>query len=98
MGLVTGKGLASLIREKFGIRWTAFIMLVLLAANLGTIAAEFAGIAASFEILHVTRWVSVPLIGIIIFFAIIKGNFKKLERLFLIASAFYLVYILSASL
>jgi NRAMP (natural resistance-associated macrophage protein)-like metal ion transporter len=98
MGLVTGKGLASLIREKFGVRWTAFIMLVLLIANLGTIAAEFAGIAASFEIFHVSRWLSVPLIGVLIYVAILKGNFRKLERLFLIASAFYLVYIFSAGL
>src|SRR5947209_6704967 len=61
MGLVTGKGLASLIREKFGLAWTTFIMAVLLVANLGTIAAEFAGVAASFEILHVSRYLSIPI-------------------------------------
>ena len=53
MGLVTGKGLASLIREKFGVRWTAFIMVVLFAANAGTISAEFAGIAAALEIFNI---------------------------------------------
>ena len=98
MGLVTGKGLASLIREKFGIRWTAFIMTVLLIANLGTIAAEFAGIAASLEILGIAKIISVPIAAVLIYFIIVKGSFKKLERIFLFTSAFYFVYIISAVL
>lgn len=98
MGLVSGKGLASLIREKFGLRWTAFIMLVLLIANIGTIAAEFAGIAAAFEIFHLSRYISIPIITVIIYLFVTKGNFKRLERLFMIVSAFYLVYIISAAL
>lgn len=98
MGLVTGKGLASLIREKFGVRWTTFIMAVLLIANIGTIAAEFAGIAAAFEIFHINRLFSVPIIAVVIYFVVTKWDFKKLERIFLIASAFYLVYIVSAVL
>lgn len=98
MGLVTGKGLASLIREKFGVRWTAFIMLVLLIANIGTIAAEFAGIAAALEILHISKFISVPLAGLGIYFLVTKWSFRKLEKIFLAASAFYLVYILSAFL
>src|SRR5258708_10843225 len=59
MGLATGKGLASLIRERFGVKWTTFIMVVLLLANLGTIAAEFAGIAAALDILHISKYLSV---------------------------------------
>lgn len=98
MGLVTGKGLASLIREKFGVRWTTFVMIVLLLANIGTIAAEFAGIAAALEIFHISRLISVPIAGIIIFLLVTKWNFKKLERIFLITSAFYLIYIFSAFL
>lgn len=98
MGLVTGKGLAALIREKFGVRWTTFIMGVLLIANIGTIAAEFAGIAAAFEIFGINPIYSIPLIGVLIFIMVTKGNFKNLERVFLIASAFYLVYIVSAVL
>jgi NRAMP (natural resistance-associated macrophage protein)-like metal ion transporter len=98
MGLVTGKGLASLIREKFGVRWTTFIMFVLMIANLGTIAAEFAGIAAAFEIFNVSRFISIPIAGIIIYFLVIKGDFKKLEKVFLIFSGFYLVYVVSAYL
>lgn len=98
MGLVTGKGLASLIREKFGVKWTTFTMVVLLLANLGTIAAEFAGIAAAFEIFHVDRLISVVLSAIVVFFLVVKGNFRNLEKIFLALSAFYLVYIISAVL
>ncbi len=98
MGLVTGKGLSSLIREKFGVRWTTFIMGVLLAANIGTIAAEFAGIAAALEIFHISKLISVPIAAVIIYALMLKGNFKRLERVFLVASAFYLVYIVSAVL
>lgn len=98
MGLVTGKGLAALIREKFGVRWTTFIMAVLLFANIGTIAAEFAGIAASFEIFHVNRLISIPITAVLIYFVVTKWDFKKLEKIFLVASAFYLVYIVSAVL
>ena len=98
MGLVTGKGLASLIREKFGIRWTTFIMAVLLIANIGTIAAEFAGIAAAFEIFNVSKFLSIPFALILVFFLVTKGSFKPLERIFLVLSSFYLVYIASAVL
>lgn len=98
MGLATGKGLASLIREKFGVRWTTFIMAVLLIANIGTIAAEFAGIAAALDILHVSKYLSVPISALVVFFLVSRGTFKKLEKIFLVASAFYLVYILSALL
>ena len=96
MGLVTGKGLGSLIREKLGIKWTAFVMVILFAANMGTIAANFAGIAASMEIFNMPRLISVPIAAILIFLVVTKGNFKKLERLFLLISFFYLAYVLSA--
>lgn len=96
MGLATGKGLGSLIREKFGIRWTAFIMTILFVANMGTIAAEFAGIAVAMEIFGVPRLFSVPVAAVGIFILVTKGNFRKLERLFLLVSFFYLAYVLSA--
>ncbi|MDE2026694.1 MAG: Nramp family divalent metal transporter, partial [Patescibacteria group bacterium] len=98
MGLVTGKGLGALIREKYGVKWTAFTMVVLLISNIGTIAAEFAGIAAAFEIFHVARIIAIPITCLIVLFLVIKGNFRKLERLFLVVSGFYLVYIISAFL
>ena len=96
LGLVTGKGLAALIREKFGIKWTTFIMAVLLIANLGTIAAEFAGIAAALQIINIPKFISIPVAILAVYLIIIKGSFKKLEKIFLMLSAFYIVYIISA--
>lgn len=98
MGLSTGKGLASLIREKFGVRWTTFIMIILFIANIGTIAAEFAGIAAALEILNISKYISIPIAAFAVFFLVTKWSFKRLEKIFLVASAFYLVYIVSAVL
>ena len=98
MGLVTGKGLAALIREKFGIKWTTFIMACLFISNIGTIAAEFAGVAAAMGIFGVSKFVSIPIAIITVFLLVTRGNFKKLERLFLIMSFFYISYIVSAIL
>lgn len=98
MGLVTGKGLASIIREKFGIRWTTFVMACLFISNIGTIAAEFAGVAAAMGIFHVSKFIAVPTAIIVVFLLVTKSNFKKLEKLFLVMSAFYLCYIVSALL
>lgn len=96
MGLVTGKGLGALIREKFGVRWTAFVMAVLFIANAGTISAEFAGIAAALEIFNVSKYISIPIAGIGIFLLVTKGSFKKLEKIFLLVSFFYISYAVSA--
>jgi Mn2+/Fe2+ NRAMP family transporter len=98
MGLVTGKGLASLIREKFGIRWTTFVMICLFISNIGTISAEFAGVAASLGIFHVSKYIAVPVAIALVFTLVSKGNFKRLERIFLIVSSFYICYIVSALL
>ncbi len=98
MGLVTGKGLGALIREKFGVKWTAFIMACLFLANIGTISAEFAGVAAALSIFNVSKFIAIPIAIITVFLLVTKGNFKKLERLFLIMSFFYLSYIISAIL
>ncbi len=96
MGLVTGKGLASLIREKFGINWTAFIMAILFIANMGTIASEFAGIAGALEIFNISRLVAVLVAIVVIYFLVTRGGFKRLERIFLVVSFFYITYVLSA--
>jgi NRAMP (natural resistance-associated macrophage protein)-like metal ion transporter len=96
MGLVTGKGLASLIREKFGIRWTTFVMACLFIANMGTIAAEFAGVAAALEIFNIPRLLTIPIAVILIYLLVTRWNFKRLERIFLLVSFFYVAYILSA--
>ena len=98
MGLVTGKGLASLIREKFGIRWTTFVMICLFVSNIGTISAEFAGVAAALSIFGISKFIAIPAAITFVFLLVTKGNFKKLERLFLLMSLFYACYIISAIL
>jgi NRAMP (natural resistance-associated macrophage protein)-like metal ion transporter len=98
MGAVTGKGLADLIRERFGVRWTALIMLALLVANAGVTVSEFVGIAAATELFGISRFVTVPLAAIVIWWLIVKGSYKKVERAFLLMSLVFLGYIISAFL
>ncbi|HEX2269355.1 MAG TPA: Nramp family divalent metal transporter [Pyrinomonadaceae bacterium] len=98
MGAVTGKGLADLIRERFGVRWTALIMLALLVANAGVTVSEFVGIAAATELFGVSRFITVPLAAIVIWWLIVKGSYKKVERAFLLMSLVFLGYIVSAFL
>lgn len=98
MGAVTGKGLADLIRERFGVRWTALIMLALLVANAGVTVSEFVGIAAATELFGVSRFITVPLAAILIWWLIVKGSYKKVERAFLLMSLVFLGYIVSAFL
>lgn len=83
MGAVTGKGLTDLIREEFSLRWTAFVMLTLLIANGGIVISEFAGIAAAFELFHVSKYISVPLMGFVVWYLIAKGSYRRVERVFL---------------
>ena len=98
MGAVTGKGLADLIRERFGVRWTALVMLALLIANAGVTVSEFVGIAAATELLGVTRFVSVPLAAILVWWLVVKGTYQRVERAFLLMSLVFLGYIVSAFL
>ena len=98
MGAVTGKGLADLIRERFGVRWTALVMLALLVANAGVTVSEFVGIAAATELFGVSRFVTVPMAAIVIWWLIVKGSYKKVERAFLLMSLVFLGYIVSAFL
>ncbi len=94
-GAVTGKGLAALIRERYGVRWTLFAMICTLVANLGTTVAEFAGIAAAGEIFGVPRWLSVPLAGVLVWLLVVRWSFRSVEKVFLILSAVYIAYPLS---
>jgi Mn2+/Fe2+ NRAMP family transporter len=98
LGVVTGKGLADLIRERMGVRVTAIILALLLFVNLANTVSEFAGVAASMEIFGVSKYISVPLAAIAVWFLIVKGNYKSVERIFLVASAIYLAYIASGVL
>jgi NRAMP (natural resistance-associated macrophage protein)-like metal ion transporter len=98
LGVVTGRGLAELIRESMGVRWTAFIIGILLIANLANTVSEFAGVAASLEIFGISKFVSVPVVAMGVWLLIVKGNYKSVERVFLVASAFYLTYVVSGIL
>jgi NRAMP (natural resistance-associated macrophage protein)-like metal ion transporter len=98
MGAVTGKGLADLIRERFGVRWTALVMLALLIANAGVTVSEFVGIAAATELFGVSRFLSVPLSAICIWWLVVKSSYQRVERVFLLMSLVFLGYIISAFL
>jgi len=98
MAAVTGKGLADLIRERFGVRWTALVMLALLIANAGVTVSEFVGIAAATELFGVSHYISVPLAAALVWWLIVKGSYKRVERAFLILSLVFLGYIVSAFL
>ena len=98
MGAVTGKGLADLIRETFGVKLTFYLMLALLASNFGNTVSEFAGVAASMELFGVPKWGSVPVVAVGIWFLIVRGTYRIVERVFLVACVFYFVYPISAFL
>ena len=96
MGVVTGKGLASLIREKFSFRLTAMVMIAMLVANFANTVSDFAGIAASSEIFGVRYYVAVPLAAAGIWWLVLKGSYRFVEKAFLLVSLVYVAYIISA--
>ena len=98
MGVVTGKGLADLIREKFGVRSTTFAMLLLLVANAFTTMAEFAGIAAGMQLFGVSKFVSVPIAAIAIWVLVTRGSYPVVERVLLSLGVLYLTYVISGFL
>lgn len=98
MGAMTGKGLSDLIRERFGVRWTFVVMLALLIANTGVTISEFVGIAAATEMFGIPRVVSVPLAAVFIWLLVVKGSYKRVERVFLLMSLVFFGYIISAFL
>ena len=98
MGVVTGKGLADLIRESFGVRITFYMFIFLLIADVGNTATEFAGVAGSMNIFGVSKYISVPLAAVAVWVLVLKGNYKFAERVFLLFSVFLLSYVVSAVL
>ena len=96
MGIVTGKRLADLIRENFGVKITFFIFLGLVVADIGNTATEFAGVAGSMMVFGVSKYASVPLAAIAVWILVVKGNYKIAERVFLLFSFCLLSYIISA--
>jgi NRAMP (natural resistance-associated macrophage protein)-like metal ion transporter len=96
MGIVTGKGLSDLIREHAGVKITFFIFIGLLLSNIGNTTTEFAGVAGSMEIFGVSKYISVPLVAVLVWILVVKGTYKIAERIFLIFSASLLTYVVSA--
>jgi NRAMP (natural resistance-associated macrophage protein)-like metal ion transporter len=94
-GAVTGKGLAALIRENYGVRVTFATMLALLVANQATTISEFAGVAASLSLFGIPRWLGVPLVAVVVWYVVIRGNYKNVEKVFLLLSLFFLAYVVS---
>jgi Mn2+/Fe2+ NRAMP family transporter len=96
MGIVSGKGLADLIRENAGVKITFFIFVGLLIADIGNTTTEFAGVAGSMQVFNISKYISVPISAILVWWLVVKGTYKFSERVFLIFSAFLLVYVVSA--
>ncbi|HUU56236.1 MAG TPA: Nramp family divalent metal transporter, partial [bacterium] len=95
MGVVTGKGLSDLIRERFGVRVTFYLMLAMLVVNLGNTVAEFAGVAASLGIVGVSKYVSVPIAAAALWLLVVKWDYKRVEKLFLVACVVYVSYVVA---
>lgn len=98
MGAVTGKGLSDLIREEFGLRTTFFMMVALVLANITNVMANFAGIASSLELFHVSRYISVPVGALAVWLLVVKGTYDSIEKVFLFACFLYISYIASGIL
>ena len=98
MGAVTGKGLAELIRENYGVKTTFWLMALLFITNLGNTAAEFAGWAASNELFGINKYISVPVGALIVWLLVVKGSYRVVEKIFLLVCFVYLVYIPAAIL
>ena len=98
LGLVTGCGLVTLVRRDYGPRTTLTVVAALVVANLGTTAAEFAGVAASLELAGVSRYVSVPIAAIGVSVLTLRGSFRRIERILLLVSAVFVTYVVSGFL
>ena len=95
MAVATGKGLADLIREAYGVKVTFYMMLTLFFVNLSNAMAEFAGIAVSLEIFHISKFISVPISAFFVWMLVVKGTYKSVEKIFLFACLFYVAYVIS---
>jgi Mn2+/Fe2+ NRAMP family transporter len=98
LGAVTGKGLAELIREQFGVRWTTLAMFVLLVANGAVTIAEFAGVAAAGELFGIPRIVAVPVAAVVVWLIVVRASYSVAERIFLVLGAALLTYVGAAVL
>jgi Mn2+/Fe2+ NRAMP family transporter len=95
MGVVTGKGLSDLIREKFGAKITFYLMIGMFLTNMGNAISNFAGVAAGMEIFGVSKFISVPISAFLVWWMVVKGTYKSVEKAFLVACVFYVSYIIT---
>jgi NRAMP (natural resistance-associated macrophage protein)-like metal ion transporter len=98
MGVVTGKGLSDLIRERFGVKITVALLFALVLTNFGNVIAEFAGVASSLELFRIPKYVSVPLAALFVWLLVVKGTYRSVEKIFLWACLFYVTYIVAGFL
>ena len=95
MGVVTGKGLSDLIREKFGAKITFYLVIGVFFTNMGNVLSEFAGVAAGWEVFGVNKFISVPISAFLVWLMVVKGSYKSVEKVFLVACVFYISYIIT---
>src|SRR6476646_4902643 len=98
MGIVTGKGLAELIREEYGVRWATFSMVAVLVANLGICISEFVGIGAALGLAHIPKYVSVPIAAVVVWLLLVRGSYKVAERIFVLMTIPFFAYPVAAIL
>lgn len=98
LGAATGRGFLDLVRERYGLRWAMVLVTVVLLANGGIVVTEFAGIAAAAELLGVTRLIAVPLAAAFVWFLVVRGSYRKVEKLFLLMSLVFITYPIAAFL
>ena len=98
LGVVTGQGLSDLIRERFGVRWTLFAMVVLLVANVANTVANFGGAAAAMDIFGIPKWLTVPFVGVAIWCLVLFASYRLVERVFLLVMVVFLAYPIAAVL
>ncbi|HLK65952.1 MAG TPA: divalent metal cation transporter [Bryobacteraceae bacterium] len=98
MGAVTGKGLSDLIREEFGLRITFVVMALLVLVNLANVMSEFAGVASSLGLFGISKYLTVPLSALAVWFLVVKGNYQSVEKIFLFACVLYISYVISGFL
>ena len=93
MGIVTGQGLIGLVRQRFGVRLASLALAALVLANVGTTCAEFAGIAAGFQLFGVSRYISVPVAAVAVSALVLRGSFHRVEHVFLALCSVFAAYI-----
>ena len=98
MGVVTGKGLSDLIREEFGLRLTVIVMLLLVLVNYANVVTEFIGITGSLHLFHLSKFISVPACALLVWFLVVRGDYQRVEKIFLVASVVYIAYIFAGVL